>query len=1184
MPDPRLRNLELTGFKTFARRTEVILPGGVTGIVGPNGSGKSNLADALRWVLGEQTLQHIRSKKTEDVIFAGGANRPPMGVAEVTLTLDNTGGWIPLDFSEVTITRRAYRSGDNEYFINGSRVRLRDVTDLRNRAGFGQSSYSVIGQGLVDSVLSQRPEERRMLFEEAAGIRHYQAKRDQTLDQLGATRQNLVRVQDIVAELEPRLESLRRQSEKAVQHSQLSEELRTLQVRWYAVRHRQLQRQAAEAEALQTEAQRTLASGTEQLRGLETKAAALEADRLMADQSLAKENQQAAELRRREEQLRGQIELTKDKLQFMQQQGQDVEREFAELREVQERLAEQRQGLAASIGQLRQDDADLARQVQQAERAALGRSAGARELEEKLQEAKDRLAAATSSQAELRREAQQLEERRRELELQAQHHQEDVGRKQGLASVLNDKQASLQQEMQQLRGEEEQLSGQIESLRLQATGAATNLADKQAALDELRRDCGEAATRLRLLLELQTNLEGLAEGTRRLVKSGRRGILGSLTEGLKVRAGYERAIAAALGHKLDVVLVDGAAAALAILADDEVTEAALLIASSEAAGPKGQGAPDGCQMAIDLLEANHPALCRLLAGTLVAPTLDEALALANHNWRAVTVAGDVVDIDGTITRRGVSAGEAVLKRQQALDDLAATVQEAEQALAETSSDYERLAAESEALQARLKELEAEGHRRASARQQRGGQLRDLAQQLQATQAQVDWLESLREQLRDQIQTIDRRRTGLTAELDQIAEHIPELEAEVQVRQADLEALRQTNEAEARQLADLRLKQGVTRQQVQHAQSQLHELEQQLANADRQLAARQRRAAEHNETLAHLQQELDVAAAELAKVAAQLQEQEELLPPLRNRLASLAEELRALRQQESEGREQLSELDKRCYRLTFDSQRKRDELESLAASLLEDLQLTPDILPEPRSDVPEPTKREVEALKSRLGALGPVNPTALEEYQEVEERHQFLTTQKADLEQAAQQLQTVIAELEELTQRQFLETFAQVASEFERFFGLMFGGGEVQIFLTEPENVHTTGVEILAKPPGKRLQALPLLSGGERALVASALLFAILSTRPVPFCLLDEVDAALDEANVKRFCHALKSLAQQTQFVLITHNRETMAMADALYGVSMSQDGVSRLVSLRLPREEGSDSWETTEVTRVAHAT
>jgi len=1161
--------LELTGFKSFARRTEVILSGGVTGIVGPNGSGKSNLADALRWALGEQSLQHIRGKKTEDVIFGGGANRAPMGVAEVTLTLDNSSGWIPLDFSEVTISRRAYRSGDNEYFINGSRVRLRDVVELRNRAGFGQSSYSVIGQGMVDSVLSQRPEERRALIEEAAGIRHYQAKRDQTLDQLAATRQNLVRVQDIVAEIEPRVESLRRQSEKARQYAELTEQLRTLQIRWYAARQRQLERQTGEADSVLAEGQQTLEKAAAELRSLAAQSAALEADRAAAEQSLARENQHAGELHRQHEQLQGQVSLAQDKLQFMQQQGQDLERELTELVQARTKLAEQKQQLAASIEELREAEAQAARELQTAEQAAAGRSARSRELDQRLQQARDQLANASSTHNQRHREAEQLDERRRDLLRQSEQHDEDIGRKQGLVRALTEKQTSLQKEGQQLRAEEEQLSGEIEELRLRAGSVAAATAEKQAELDKLRRSHDELATRLGLLRELQTNLEGLAEGARRLLKSGRPGVLGSLAEGLKVQPGYERAIAAALGHKLDAVLVESDASALDVLGDSDVSDATLVlpVAGFDAAPTAGEGA---CAAASFILSGNA-AISRLLGSVVVVETLEQALTEARAGWRAVTRAGDVVEPDGTITRRGVSAGEAILKRQQALDDLAARSAASELEIVRAAHEHEQIANESASSSARLRDMEEEGRRRAGVRQQRTGQMRDLAQQSQAAQAQIDWMASLKDQLGEQLHTLDLRRTALVAELDQAAEQIPELEAQVAQRQAEAADLRQADEVEAARIVELRLRHGVTGQQLQHAQGQLRDFDQQLLNAERQLSARQRRAGEHAGTLSQLQGEIDTAAAELARVSRQMTEQEQLLPPPRYRLATRVEELRELRSKETEAHEQHSELDKRCYRLAFDSQRKREDLESLATSLLEEMQLTPDLLPEPQPDSPEPSKREVDALKARLGALGPVNPGALEEFQEVAERHQFLTTQKADLEQAARQLQTVIADLEELTRRQFLETFEQVAQEFERFFGLMFNGGQVQMHLTDPDDVNVTGIDILAQPPGKRLQALPLLSGGERALVATALLFAILTAKPVPFCLLDEVDAALDEANVKRFCQALKSVAEQTQFVVITHNRETMAIADALYGVSMSQDGVSRLVSLRLPRE---DRWET----------
>ncbi|HEX6512032.1 MAG TPA: chromosome segregation protein SMC, partial [Chloroflexota bacterium] len=984
MPEPRLRKLELTGFKTFARRTELILPGGVTGIVGPNGSGKSNLADALRWVLGEQSLQHIRGKKTEDVIFAGGASRAPMGAAEVFLTLDNVEGWIPLDFSEVTISRRAYRSGDNEYFINGARVRLRDVSELRNRAGFGQSSYSVIGQGLVDAVLSQRPEERRALFEEAAGIRHYQAKRDQTLDQLAAAQQNLVRVQDIVAEIEPRLESLRRQSEKARQHAELGEDLRRLQIHWYAARQRQLQRQAAEAQTALGEAQRALEASAEELRSREATLAELQTEQAATDQALARESQREADLSRRLEQLRGQADLAADKLRFMRQQGQDADREVVDLADAHGKLAAQRQQLAATIEDLERGAHEAAKKLETAGQAANSRGAAAREAEQSLDAARDELAAAAAALDQRRRESAQLDDRARELQQQAQQHQEDIGRKQGLSQALNEKLASLQTEIQQLRAEEERLSGEAEGLRLDAQAAAAALAEHQAELQRLTASRDELATRLRLLGELQTNLEGLAEGARELIRASRPGVLGSLAEGLKTKPGYERAIATALGHKLDAVLVDGTAAALEILRDGTVRDATLLPADEpchaerRAKHPPGRSSRLGNPpLAAEFLTAGHPALLRVLADVVVVEHLEEALSAAQAGWRAVTPLGDLVEPDGTIIRRGVSAGEAILKRQRALDELASEAEAAEQEVTRAEGEAQRLAAESAALAQQLGAVEEEVRRRASARQQRAGHMRDLAQQVQAAQAQIDWLAALKEQLQEQLNAIQNRRTTLIAELDQAAERIPELEADVQRRQTDAAGLRQAGEAEAARLSELRLHQEVARQQLRNAQAQLAELDQRLLHAERHLAARQQRSREHAATVAQLQAEIDRTTTDLEGLSQALQGQQAALAPLRERRAAVATQLTELRASEAEARERQAELDKRCYRLSFDSQCKSDELEALAVGLLDELQLTPDLLPEPAPGAPEPSKREIEVLKVRLAGLGPINPGALE---------------------------------------------------------------------------------------------------------------------------------------------------------------------------------------------------------------
>ncbi|MHB8620076.1 MAG: chromosome segregation protein SMC [Chloroflexota bacterium] len=1161
-----LRKLELAGFKTFARRTELPLPPGLTSIVGPNGSGKSNLADALRWVLGEQSLQHIRSKKTEDVIFAGGGNRPAMGMAEVTLTLDNTSGWIPLDFSEVTLTRRAHRSGENEYFINGSRVRLRDITDLRNRAGFGQSSYSVIGQGLVDAVLSQRPEERRALFEEAAGIKHYQSRRDHTLDQLATTQQNLLRVGDIVAEIEPRLMSLRNQAEKARQFERLSDELRGLQIRWFAGRFRHLAHQQAEAQARLTEAQTALAAASQADSRLEAAATRLDNDRQAAERSLAEHTQRAQDLARQKQHVQGQVDLALDKLAFMERQGHDGEREMSELAQAQAELEQQRFASAAELETLRGAEVALQEQIRQLEGEAALRLAGQREAEQWTQEAREELQRTVSAIERRKHEIEDLTRRKRDLAAQASQHEQDLGRKTGLTTALKEKSESLQAEAQRLRAEGERISGDVEAARLAAAAGQLAARQQQGVQEQARRRHHELATRLRLLQELRQNLEGLDEGTKTLAASGRPEVLGPLAEQLKVRPGYERAIAAGLGHKLQAILVEHSAGVPALMDLIPTSAGTLFPGPWPLPTPPSPAAP-GLPAALDLVEVAHPAAMTLLVGLAIAPDLPTALAHHQPGLRIATMNGEMLDMDGTITRYAAAAGEAVLKRQGALEGLSAEVAEALSVLRAAEADLRRLENDLADKSRTLERVDIQARQRADQRKHVLNEARDLSQQIQGAQAQMDWLTSLKAKIEADLQAVDLRHSGLTAELDQLQERLPDLRQALDRRHKEVSTIRQTHESEADRPSQLRVELGVTRQRIQHADGRVKEAAAGLAHAEKQLSIRRQRSDEHSRTLAALKSETERHRAQMVQLERQLKEEQELLAPLGNKLATLVAETKRVRLEEAAAREQQSELDKTCYRLAFDAQRKQDELDALGAALLDELHLTPDLLPEPEQGSPEPTKKEVDQLKARMAGLGAVNTGALAEYQEVEQRHAFLTSQSSDLTAASARLQQVIAELEELTERQFQETFQAVEREFPRFFELMFNGGRVELFLTDPEHVTTSGIEILAQPPGKRLQNLAALSGGERALVAASLLFAILSVKPVPFCLLDEVDAALDEANVNRFGEALKSLAGATQFVVITHNRGTMAMADALYGVSMGQDGVSKLVSLRLSRDE-----------------
>ena len=1157
-----LRTLELAGFKTFARRTELSLPGGVTAIVGPNGSGKSNLADALRWVLGEQSLQHLRSKKTEDVIFAGSAGRAGLGMAEVKLTLDNTAGWIPLDFSEVTIARRAHRSGENEYFINGARVRLRDVVELRNRAGFGQSSYSVIGQGLIDQVLSQRPDERRALFEEAAGIRHYQAKRDQTLEQLAATRQNLLRVADVIAEVAPRVQHLRQQAERMRQHATLTQELRDVQIRWFGARHRAVAAQAAQTQQALAEAQQALASSTTQLTEAEQRIVSLHATKQELDNSLAARIARLADLDRRRQQLQGAVELASDKLAFMEQQGSDAQQELADLAAQRQRLEVERAELAAQTTQLAADNAARALQLREADAIALQCASDLEACDRAARHTADDLAGASADLAQRQKEAAELERRLSASDAQLQQHERDTHSKAGLIGALNERLTTLKAELDRLRSEEEVLSGQREALRLDMAATEQELAARHNRQRQLERVRGEAATRKQLMQEMQLNLEGLGEAAKALVQGKQPGVLGALVDHIRIEPGWERAIGAALGHKLQAVLVEDGAAALQALAHLPSSGGALAFGPWAGDEQPVPVLPAGLTAAAAVVLGSHPALLRILADVGLAPDLPTALRHHPAAARLVTREGDVLEPDGTIIRPGASPAEAVLRRRRELEELAEQLADQDAALAEAQAEVLEAEGQREAQAAEARRLEGLAAELNQRRQQRLNESRDVAHQVQAGRAQRDWIASLVENLRRERQQLEGRRATLSAEIDQLSERVPALRRHLHELQTRLDQAKLASQEAVDRPQRLRLEIAAANQQLQALQGQMRGSEQNSANLRRQEQARQQRLSERDEVLGQLRAQLSQHHAQLDEVERQRERDSQELAPLRTRAATLEGELAQLRAGETAAREGQVEQDKRAYRCAFEAQHKREELDALSAALWEELQLTPDVLPGEFTG-PEPSKREVDALKTRLAAIGPVNPGALAEYEEARSRHQFLTEQSADLEESARQLGGVIHELEELTNRQFRETFEAVAVEFQRCFQTMFNGGQVHLSLVDPENVTTSGVEILAQPPGKRLQSLAALSGGERALVAASLLFAILTVRPVPFCLLDEVDAALDEANVTRFCRALRGLAQQTQFVLITHNRETMAMADAIYGVSMNQDGVSRVLSMRL---------------------
>jgi chromosome segregation protein len=1196
-----LKRLELVGFKTFANRTEFAFNTGITAIVGPNGSGKSNVADAVRWVLGEQATRPLRIKRTEDVIFAGSTLRPRLGMAEASLTLDNADGRLPLDYSEVTLTRRAYRSGDNEYLINKSRVRLRDMVELLLAANLGQNAYTVIGQGTVDAALSLHPEERRGLFEEAADIKRYQGKRQDALDKLAATEQNLVRVGDLVAELGPRLQALQEQARRTQEHERLTGELRGLLAAWYGHRWQQAHLALADAQVAAEEQQRQLAAAqaeTEQLRGrlsaVRTRQQTRRATLAQMQSDLALRRESAAALER-------EAAVAAERLSALTRQREDVAQQLATL---EASLTAEQEAWRALEGEVTRLSA-----AAQAHRAALqitegelaARQAARRGLETQLATAQTAAFNLATRLADQRNRLAQLAERRQELAQELAAKQQAAVAAETAAARASEQITTQRAQITDLDGERQALTTTRDRLQAEVATSLRQQAQQEAALARLAAERQALQTHLDLLTRFQDEGTGYAAGVRTVLAARLHGVIGTVASLLQVPPELETAIEAALGTHLQDIVVErwaDAVAAIELLQRTGGGRATFLpldtirVARGRGTSAEGKEGNEVLGWAVDLVkfEPRYAPIFDYLLGnvlivrSLVTPFTPVTLATI------VTLSGQVFYPFGALTggspREPTASG--MLARERERRELPAQLAAAAAAEGEATA---ALATERERHRHLLNEL-AETDRRWQAlvdqREAQTGELAAVERQAERQAQEAGWWRTLEKQLAAEAAALADKEASIRQDLEAVeAEHGTALAQATALRE-QLTGLA-TDDLAAR-LAEARTALALAEQAAGSQAARLEERRSRAAQLAGQLATSRTRwsdLAARAEVLAAQvatqQSDLTIAQQEVEGLAAQL-------APAAQEIADLEAEEISLGEQEAAARARFIELELAHSRAALEAQRAQDELASLRRQIEEEEIAVEEIdrvvlaLPEqlrlqlnggappvslssslPLSPLlsPDQLKRRLDQLRGQIRALGAVNPNAIAEYEEALSRYTFLTTQADDLQQAVKSLRTVIAELDELMHRRFEETFQAVAAEFKRYFTTLFAGGTARLVLTDPDDPQSTGVEIIAQPPGKRLQSLALLSGGERALTAVALLFALLSVSPTPFCLLDEVDAALDEANIGRFCEVLQSLVQRTQFIVITHNRGTMEIADALYGVSMGEDSVSRVLSLKL---------------------
>ena len=1177
----RLKELEIQGFKSFPDKTKITIGEGITGVVGPNGSGKSNISDSIRWVLGETSSKQLRgSGKMEDVIFGGTQSRGAMGFASVALTIDNSDHGLDMDADEVTIGRRYYRSGESEYSINGQNVRLKDVYELLLDTGIGRDGYAIVGQGRIAEIVGAKSAERREIFEEASGIAKYRYRKNEAERRLEAAEGNLERLRDILGELEKRVGPLKRDSEKAQQFLELSERRKSLEVTLWvdAIRRandtvRDQQRKFEAAQADYERLSRQLDEFDEKSAALreEAQQLVLQVEQANADiravtEANAGSESEIAVLKNESEHSRFRIDEATGELERAGQGRQSIETEAAghkaaieklhgEVAALDARVAELRAELraleekAAASGQRRDViDAAIAR-LQDTATAAKVRAASAQSAKEA---AAQRLDEAEQQAVELENSAAAAEEEKRRAERRLKDAEEAVTRNDNIKAGLKLK---------------------LESRRRQQAEAAD-------ALQKADKERSNTSQRIHILEDLERNMDGYQQSVKAVMRAaaGRRlrGIIGPVAGILTVEKGYETAIETALGFALQNIVVEDqgcARAAIGFLKDERAGRATFLPLDT-VQGSRFTGRLTGtAEVAADLVKCDpryQHIIDNLLGRIIVVEDLSEASTVAKnlgYRNRIVTLDGQVINAGGSFTGGSTARSVGVFSRKQELDELRTRLVKLEKKRADAEKELEARKAEVDNLTAQLSGAEAEGMNASSERLRASLELdrltaavaqheentRSLAAEIEAQQAAVTQnetacaeAEAAQGKAEAELNTYNAElaelgeSTGsLTAERERITNELSENqmqrlanEKDIGLHEAALEGLQsRTGEAEAR-ARELNAA-------IEAAKAKIE------ANALK-IAEIERTRGENKEKIADAEETIRTAnAARMEKEAA---------------VARLGQENRAL----TDERERMSgEMARLAERRTA----AENELNDTNTKLWEEYQLTAGEAKELCVEFESLTelRRSVAEVRGKIRGLGNVNVGAIEEYKEVKERYDFLKAQVTDVEKAKSELTRMIAELCSEMEELFTTSFKQINTHFQQIFKELFGGGHARLYLSDESNVLESGIEIEVSPPGKVIKNLSALSGGEQALVAISIYFAILNVNPAPFCFLDEIEAALDDVNVARYAQYLRRMTDHTQFIVITHRRGTMEAADVLYGVTMQEDGVSKILRLDLDK-------------------
>ena len=1177
-----LKNIEVYGFKSFAQKINFEFHNGITGIVGPNGSGKSNVGDAVRWVLGEQSAKQLRGGNMQDVIFSGTENRKPLSFASVSITLDNSDHKLPVDYNEVTVTRRLYRSGESEYLINGSGCRLKDIQEMFYDTGIGKEGYSIIGQGQIDKILSGKPEERRELFDEAAGIVKFKRRKATTLKKLDEERQNLVRVTDILSELTKQLGPLEKQSETARIYLAKREELKELDVNLFLLDHQRTGELLKELEEKLEQAQRELNEA--QAAYDQTK---IEYDRLEQEledlnhrlDTLKEEQQQNALLK---QQYEGQVQVLEEQISSGKQNSEHYQNRLTALGEDLDRRTQEKEKLAEDKLELQSRLKEIRASLSKETEALENIVSNVEECTQAVEDGKNEIIEILNSRATTKGKVQRFD---------------------AMLEQLNIRKAEISQRILRLKSEEEvlekeRLNAQKQYDAVTAVIHSTNEecvrldGEVQKLQDELKKqnsqmEIGQTAyhreaSRLESLKNITERYDGYGNSIRRVMEQKNRepGIKGVVADIIHVQKDYEVAIETALGGSIQNIVTDNEQTAkrmIGFLKKNRFGRATFLpLSNISGRGGLNQrdvlSEPGVVGTANTLVNADKEyseLVMYLLGRVLVVDNIDHAIAIGKkyrHSLRMVTIEGESLSPGGSMTGGAFKNNSNRLGRRREIEELERSVgilrkelEETQKSIGENRSRRNVLRDTIADFQQKLRQQYVEQN----TAKMNLEQLKEKEGEIQNSYRQID---REQEELRHQAGEIRQDHSSIARELEDSQKDEKELETFIETKQKELEEWKAEETEKTHELEKIRLEESSLEQQNQFLQENLSRL-------NSEIAAFQKESQEITENLVQSREEIhkkEEGIQELKNAAQECLLKEEQYGSQRAQWQEEKEKRSASHKTFFEKRDHLSEktslLDKECFRLRSQTEKIEEQREGQISYMWEEYEITPNNALQYRKEEltdRQAIKADVTRIKDEIRKLGSVNVNAIEDYKELLERHTFLSGQYDDIVKAEETLEGIILELDEGMRKQFTEKFRDIQREFDKAFKELFGGGKGTLELAEDEDILEAGIRIISQPPGKKLQNMMQLSGGEKALTAIALLFAIQNLKPSPFCLLDEIEAALDDSNVGRFASYLQKLTKNTQFIIITHRRGTMNAADRLYGITMQEKGVSTLVSVDL---------------------